>query len=57
MAGIVSTGRAAADGGAKRTRGSRFEDGPALGTVFVTTVGLHDASGTRVTAASFRRQP
>jgi hypothetical protein len=52
MAGIVSTGRAAADGGATRTPGSRFEDGPARGTVLITTVGLHDASGTGVTPAS-----
>ena len=44
-----------ADDGATLTRESRFDDGPARGTVLITTVSLYDASGSRVTAASFRR--
>jgi hypothetical protein len=44
-----------ADDGATLTRESRFDDGPARGTVLITTVSLYDDGGTRVTAASFRR--
>jgi hypothetical protein len=41
--------------GATLTRESRFDDGPARGTVLITTVSLYDEAGSRVTAASFRR--
>ena len=44
-----------ADDGATLTRESRFDDGPARGTVLITTVSQYDTSGMRVTAASFRR--
>jgi hypothetical protein len=41
--------------GATLTRESRFDDGPARGTVLITTVGLYDEAGGQVTTASFRR--
>lgn len=41
--------------GATLTREARFDDGPARGTVLITSVSLYDESGSRVTAASFRR--
>ncbi len=44
-----------ADDGATLTRESRFDDGPARGTVLITQVGLYEATGFRVSSASFRR--
>lgn len=44
-----------ASDGATLTRLSRFDDGPARGTVLITTVSLYDDAGRSVTAASFRR--
>lgn len=36
------------------TRLSTFDDGPRVGNVFITTVSLFNAAGTRVTSAMFR---
>jgi hypothetical protein len=44
-----------ASDGATLTRESHFDDGPARGTVLITSVSLYDDAGTQVTAASFRR--
>lgn len=51
----VQTEVRVASDGATLTRESRFDDGPARGTVLITTVGLYDEAGGQVTTASFRR--
>lgn len=51
----VQTEIRVASDGATLTRESRFDDGPARGTVLITSVSLYDEAGTQVTAASFRR--
>jgi hypothetical protein len=44
-----------ASDGATLQRESRFDDGPARGTVLISTLGLFDSGGTRLTSASFRQ--
>lgn len=41
--------------GATLMRRSAFDDGPAVGAVHITSVGLYDASGARCTSAVFRQ--
>jgi hypothetical protein len=51
----VQTELRVASDGATLQRESRFDDGPARGTVLITTVGLYDEAGSVLTSASFRR--